>query len=127
MRIIKSFVTKRSTLVIKNGAKRLLRNFLGEERAMLTWNDYQSFLGSQWVKSPDVTAVPRLDQWQHDSRNIAPKDWFLSVRGARFDGQDFIKDALRNGAAGFICDETKFKSLDADSKAKALVVKDVNI
>ena len=37
-----------------------------------------------------------------DSRRIRPGDVFLAIRGNRFDGHDFIAEALHKGAAGVI-------------------------
>lgn len=37
-----------------------------------------------------------------DSRSIQPGDLFLALSGENFDGHDFVRDALRRGATGFI-------------------------
>ena len=37
-----------------------------------------------------------------DSRRVRPGDVFLAIRGNRFDGHDFIAEAIRKGAAGVI-------------------------
>ncbi|HRI39708.1 MAG TPA: Mur ligase domain-containing protein, partial [Nitrospira sp.] len=37
-----------------------------------------------------------------DTRSLRPGDLFIAIRGDRFDGHDFIKAALRQGAVGVI-------------------------
>ena len=41
-----------------------------------------------------------------DSRTIAPGELFWALRGERFDGNDFITDALLKGAAGIVTDDS---------------------
>ena len=52
---------------------------------------------------PDMT-VP--DVWvtglSSDSRKTQPGDLFLALQGARYDGQQFIADALEAGAAAVL-------------------------
>ena len=40
-----------------------------------------------------------------DSRTISPGELFIAIKGERFDGHDFIDDAVRCGAAGIILSE----------------------
>jgi UDP-N-acetylmuramoyl-tripeptide--D-alanyl-D-alanine ligase len=40
-----------------------------------------------------------------DSRNIVPGDWFLALRGEKFDGHEFTARALELGAAGLIVEQ----------------------
>ena len=37
-----------------------------------------------------------------DSRNVPAGSLFVAIAGARFDGHDFLDDALRAGANGFL-------------------------
>ncbi|MEW6427095.1 MAG: UDP-N-acetylmuramoyl-tripeptide--D-alanyl-D-alanine ligase [Thermodesulfobacteriota bacterium] len=46
-----------------------------------------------------------------DSRGVQPGDLFLALRGERFDGHDFIGDALRLGAAGLIVERAPASAL----------------
>ncbi|MCD8005204.1 MAG: UDP-N-acetylmuramoyl-tripeptide--D-alanyl-D-alanine ligase [Oscillospiraceae bacterium] len=50
---------------------------------------------------PLETAVNRVDT---DSRNIHPGSLFLPLVGERFDGHDYIRQALTDGAAGCLTD-----------------------
>lgn len=39
-----------------------------------------------------------------DSRQVQPGSLFVAIRGARFDGHDFVKDAIKSGAKAIIVD-----------------------
>jgi len=39
-----------------------------------------------------------------DSRSLAAGDFFIAIRGERFDGHDFVADALDRGAIGVLVD-----------------------
>ena len=43
-----------------------------------------------------------FDDFSIDSRQINPGALFFAIKGDRFDGHDFVADAVRNGAAGVI-------------------------
>jgi UDP-N-acetylmuramoyl-tripeptide--D-alanyl-D-alanine ligase len=45
-------------------------------------------------------ASRRANGFSIDSRAIAEGDFFIALRGPRFDGHDFVADVLRRGAAG---------------------------
>lgn len=47
----------------------------------------------------------RLKGLSTDSRNIAPGDLFLALKGERFDGHGFVKEVLRRNAAGVMVQE----------------------
>jgi len=38
-----------------------------------------------------------------DSRNLAPGDLFIAIKGGKFDGHDFIHEALKKKAAAIVC------------------------
>lgn len=54
--------------------------------------------GQSWLSNADYNI---------DSRTIQPGEIFVALSGAKFDGHDFIQEALDHGAAGFILDESK--------------------
>jgi UDP-N-acetylmuramoyl-tripeptide--D-alanyl-D-alanine ligase len=59
-----------------------------------------------------------------DSRDIRAGDLFVAIKGPRFDGHDFVGQALAGGAvAAMISDESVLR----DSDAPALVVDDVRL
>ena len=55
-----------------------------------------------------------------DSRTIRTGDLFIAIKGNRFDGHDFLKEAVRKKAAGVIVEE----GLDKSVKVPVIVVKD---
>ena len=55
-----------------------------------------------------------------DSRTIRTGDLFIAIKGNRFDGHDFLKEAVRKKAAGVIVKE----GLDKSVKVPVIVVKD---
>ena len=42
-----------------------------------------------------------------DTRAIQPGDWFLAMRGDRFDAHDFLDQAIEAGATGVIAEEVR--------------------
>src|SRR5262245_44986403 len=46
-----------------------------------------------------------------DSRAIAPGDLFVALKGERFDGHDFVADALSQGAAAAVVADDRAASL----------------
>ncbi len=49
----------------------------------------------------------------HDTRSIRPDDLFVAVRGARFDGHDFVAEARRRGACGAVVQRDRAAALAA--------------
>jgi UDP-N-acetylmuramoyl-tripeptide--D-alanyl-D-alanine ligase len=57
-----------------------------------------------------------------DSRRLAAGDFFVAIRGDRFDGHRFVADALAHGAAGAMVDALPEKlTLRKDAKAPAVI------
>lgn len=54
--------------------------------------------GNAWLSNADYAI---------DSRAVKSGDIFVALSGAKFDGHDFIQEALDNGASGFIINESK--------------------
>jgi UDP-N-acetylmuramoyl-tripeptide--D-alanyl-D-alanine ligase len=72
---------------------------LGRRRAALSWAEVREALGVQaaedtWLSEPVGVAT--------DSRTLDPGDLFFALRGPRFDGHDFLGDALGAGAGGLV-------------------------
>lgn len=44
-----------------------------------------------------------------DSRNITANSLFVAIKGERFDGHDFVKEAVKKGASCVMVDEKKYK------------------
>jgi alanine racemase len=47
----------------------------------------------------------------HDSRQVAPGECFVAVRGPRADGHDYVEDGLAHGAGGVLVEEERFLAL----------------
>ncbi len=60
-----------------------------------------------------------------DSRTVAPGQLYVALRGATFDGHQFITDVLARGAAGVVVDAKGAADVPAD--AVALVVEDTYV
>lgn len=91
---------------------------------LLTWHDYQTWLGDVLVNAPSTLVPPLPSQFKTDSRNIAADDWFIPLKGQNVDGHTFISDVLAKGAVGFFCEESFFPHLSESQKKRALVVTD---
>jgi UDP-N-acetylmuramoyl-tripeptide--D-alanyl-D-alanine ligase len=58
-----------------------------------------------------------------DSRKIKKNTLFIAIKGRRFDGHDFVKDAIKNGAAAVVINERRFKQFN-DVDVPLITVKD---
>ena len=61
-----------------------------------------------------------------DSRIVKKKSLFVAIRGKRFDGHDFVKDAIRNGATSIVINESKLADYD-EVKVPIITVKDTAV
>jgi UDP-N-acetylmuramoyl-L-alanyl-D-glutamate--2,6-diaminopimelate ligase len=67
----------------------------------------------------EITAVV------HDSRAVRPGALFVALRGARFDGGEFVRDAIARGASAVVLDEPHARALlPLPDGATAIVVDD---
>ena len=67
------------------------------ERLPLTAGDIAAVTGGRLLQGDAGNAIDRI---AIDSRSIAAGDFFIAIRGERFDGQHFVGDALARGAIG---------------------------
>jgi UDP-N-acetylmuramoyl-tripeptide--D-alanyl-D-alanine ligase len=58
-----------------------------------------------------------------DSRNIKKNTLFIAIKGERFDGHDFIDQAVKNGAVAIVLNEKYLKKID-DYDIPVITVKD---
>jgi UDP-N-acetylmuramoyl-tripeptide--D-alanyl-D-alanine ligase len=63
----------------------------------LTAGDVAAAAGGRIVSGAPGTAIGRITI---DSRQVAAGDFFVAIRGERFDGHDFVERAFATGAAG---------------------------
>jgi len=59
--------------------------------------------------------------FNHDSRSIKEGDIFVPIVGEKFDGHDFIKNALDGGGSISLCENSKFEGLEDITKPIILV------
>ena len=70
----------------------------------LTAADVATAAGGRVVSGDPSTPVKRVSI---DSRTLAPGDFFIALRGDRFDGHAFVADVLAKGAAGVVVQEAR--------------------
>ncbi len=58
-----------------------------------------------------------------DSRNIKKSSLFIAIKGGKFDGHNFIKDAVGKGASALMINKRKLKDLD-DFEIPVITVED---
>jgi len=58
-----------------------------------------------------------------DSRNIVKNSLFIALRGDRFDGHDFVRNAIKNGSTAVVIDKKKYKNFN-DINIPVVTVKD---
>ena len=63
------------------------------------------------IYNPD--AYKSLSKVEIDSRKVKKGSLFVAIKGEKFDGHDFVKDALKKGAAAVIIDSKKFKKFSS--------------
>ena len=63
------------------------------------------------IYNPD--AYKSLSSVEIDSRKVKKGSLFVAIKGEKFDGHDFVKDALKKGTAAVIIDSRKFKKFSS--------------
>jgi UDP-N-acetylmuramoyl-tripeptide--D-alanyl-D-alanine ligase len=85
----------------------------------LTMGEVAAFLGA----SCGVTDRP-VEGYSIDSRSLVPGQLFFALRGPRFDGHQFVGQALDRGAAGVVVEEAFCASAPAEWRPALLAVVD---
>ena len=85
----------------------------------LTMGEVAAFLGTS-------SGVPdrRVEGYSIDSRSLAPGQLFFAIRGPRFDGHQFVGQALERGAAGVVVEEAFYASAPAEWRPALIAVAD---
>ncbi len=93
----------------------------------VTWDHYREWLEDVLFDPqqvfPDVD-IPMPSDFHTDSRTIKPGQWFVPIRGEKFDGHLFIRQTIKLGAAGFLYMPQHFPSETPKNLALGLPVKD---
>src|SRR5271157_957309 len=86
---------------------------------ILTMGEVAGFLGT----SGDVT--DRLVAgYSIDSRTLAPGQLFFAIRGPRFDGHQFVGQALEHGAAGVVVESAFYANAPAEWRPALMAADD---
>jgi UDP-N-acetylmuramoyl-tripeptide--D-alanyl-D-alanine ligase len=62
-----------------------------------------------------------LERVSIDSRTLGPGDFFVAIRGERFDGHHFVAGALARGAVGALIHDPAAIAADAGPRARVLI------
>ena len=76
------------------------------------------------IYEPDKLKV--INYVSIDSRNIKSNTLFLALKGQRFDGHNFVKDSVKNGAAAVVINERKLNQFN-DIEVPIITVKDTKL
>lgn len=81
--------------------------------------DLMHWSGGEWLPRPPVL----ISSVVHDTKQVVPGSLFVAIRGARFDGHDFVGQAAASGAAAAMVSHGRAASL-LGSGLPLLVVED---
>ncbi|HUZ45770.1 MAG TPA: UDP-N-acetylmuramoyl-tripeptide--D-alanyl-D-alanine ligase [Terriglobia bacterium] len=79
---------------------------------------------AQIVGSPHPTSGRVAKGYSIDSRRVKPDELFFAVRGRRFDGHEFVPDALEIGAAGAVVERKFWESSSPEIRESLIPVAD---
>ena len=88
------------------------------EPLALTAADVAASAGGEVIHGNRATAIGRI---VIDSRTLAAGDCFLAIKGERFDGHDFVADALARGVGAVVV--ARDLPADADQSPGAVVIR----
>ena len=96
------------------------------ERLPLTAGDVTAATGGRLIRG---NARQPIEGISIDSRTIGPGDFFIAIRGERFDGHAFIGDVLSRDALGFLAESAIAESsaAQADRAVVAIGVDDTTV
>ena len=66
----------------------------------------------------------RIDSVSIDSRSVQAGQFFVAIRGERFDGHEFVQAALDKGAVGALIDSQAGRSADVERQGVLIRVAD---
>jgi UDP-N-acetylmuramoyl-tripeptide--D-alanyl-D-alanine ligase len=87
----------------------------------LTMGEVAAFLGA-----PCGVADRPVAGYSIDSRSLAPGQLFFAIRGPRFDGHQFVGQALERGAAGVVVDAAFYASAPPEWQPALIAVADTH-
>ena len=88
-------------------------NLTNEKRPYFTWHELLQATKGKWSGiDPNNLEIPGISCVSTDSRSLPKTALYLALRGQRFDGHDFVEQAIKKGASA-VCVE-KFSHGQAD-------------
>jgi UDP-N-acetylmuramoyl-tripeptide--D-alanyl-D-alanine ligase len=84
----------------------------------ITVREVASAMGGRIVSGPPDAPLSGLST---DSRTLTPGQVFLALRGERYDGHDFLSDAVNGGAAGVIVETLTSVPLEVSAQNLAVI------
>jgi UDP-N-acetylmuramoyl-tripeptide--D-alanyl-D-alanine ligase len=88
----------------------------------LTMGEVAAFLGSSCGVGDRIVAGYSID-----SRSLAPGQLFFAIRGPRFDGHQFVAQALDCGAAGAVVEQEFYVAVTGDCRPALIPVADTRV
>ena len=85
---------------------------------VLTASEIANTTSGSLVSGNPVTPVTGFSI---DTRTISNGDLFLAIKGERYDGHAFVRQAISRGACGAVVSDTSIKTLDSDGQIPILV------
>jgi len=84
----------------------------------LTAADVAAAAGGRVIKGDPVSVIGRF---AIDSRRVEAGDFFVAIKGERFDGHEFVGDALAKGATGLLVHAEGTPAAGNDSRAPVTI------
>jgi len=75
----------------------------------ITLKDLFNLSGSEIVNPDSYKAVSNVTI---DSRKIEKGSLFIAIKGEKFDGHDFVRDVIKNGASAVVIEKKKYSQFD---------------
>ncbi len=87
----------------------------------ITADEIAKAVSGERIAGPGDSAISGFST---DTRRLGNGDLFWALRGDRFDGHDFIREAFNRGAAGVVADSARITGKDVPRGRLAIVVPD---
>lgn len=87
----------------------------------ITAGDLIPAMQGEWISGPKNAALNGLST---DSRNVAQDQLFLALKGEKYDGHDFIAQAVDQGAAGAVMEKGYRPEIPAGKRPALMAVPD---
>jgi UDP-N-acetylmuramoyl-tripeptide--D-alanyl-D-alanine ligase len=88
------------------------------EHVPLTAGDMAAATGGRLIRGDARQPIAGISI---DSRTIGPGEFFIAIRGERFDGHAFIANALARGALGFLAESAAAEASAASTEAAVVI------